>query len=450
MFKGSLPSKAIQVIGNIVKDWDCDRIIVGCSGNFTIERSISKLVKCPITSNDVTIYSSYLGKYLAGESLDDLKIREDYKGYCGYFEKYMNSDTEKIATLILATDVCEYDFKNHPYFDRMRKAYEEQFPELHAQLCKKLENIKTNIDSFYFGDVMKLIDHLEGNVGFISFPPFFKGGYEKMWHNISQVFTFQEPEYEVFDPNKHIKIFCDKVSKARHFCIGTERKVEELEKYFIGIVQTHQGKNIYFYSKTEKRVYVNKRAQYSKLLIERIKEDDEITNVEVKKISHEIFDELRAKYLSKGIVPARESSAYGLFNQDGKLFGVFGFSTSITLSNFESMISGPTIYMMTDFAVSPTKIKHLSKLVLMCVLSKEVKMLAEHDANKRCRSIVTNAFTKKPVSMKYRGIFEILNKRELEYDEHGKCKKFNITYGAEMGKWTLEEAYEIWKRKFAK
>ena len=72
MFQGTLPHKAIKIIGNIVKEWDCERIYVGCSGNFTIERSISELVNCKITSNDVTIYSSNIGRYLANNSSKSL------------------------------------------------------------------------------------------------------------------------------------------------------------------------------------------------------------------------------------------------------------------------------------------------------------------------------------------------------------------------------------------
>ena len=56
----------------------------------------------------------------------------------------------------------------------------------------------------------------------------------------------------------------------------------------------------------------------------------------------------------------------------------------------------PTIYLLTDFAISPTKEKHLSKLVLYCALSKEAKFLMENIAGKRIKSIATNAFSNNP------------------------------------------------------
>ena len=165
-------------------------------------------------------------------------------------------------------------------------------------------------------------------------------------------------------------------------------------------------------------------------------------------LSHDQFEELRAFYLSKNVTKtARESIAFGLLTK-GKLFGCFAFSSSPTLVNsFNHMIATPVIYEMTDFAISPTCEKHLSKLVLRCVLSKEAKMLAAKITGKRVRSVVTNAFSKNPVSMKYRGLFDILNRKVIEKNEDGSAKKYNITYGAEAGQWTLQEGLEKWKQK---
>ena len=259
MFQGSLPTKAIKIIGNIVKEWDCKRIYIGCSGNFTIERSISSIINCPITSNDVTIYSSYIGKYFVGEPLKGLKIKDNYQGECIFFKDYMESDADKVATLILAADILPFDGSNLAYSKRMLKGYKEQFSNLHKKLVIKLKDIKVKIDTFYNGDVMNLINEIPDNCGFISFPPFFKGGYEKMWAKLEEVFEYDKPEYIEFNPDLHIKQFCETVKKLDNFVIGTEREVEELKKFYAGIVQTLNGKNIYMYSKTKKKHYVRAR-----------------------------------------------------------------------------------------------------------------------------------------------------------------------------------------------
>ena len=451
MFQGTLPSKAIKIIGNIVKEWNVERVYVGCSGNFTIERSISSLLDCKITSNDVTIYSSYIGKYFAGQSLEALKIKDGYDGQCNFLRDYMKNDTEKVATMILAADILPYAIFKNAYNDRMLRGYKEQYQRMHENLCKKLDGMKTSIDNFYHGDVMNMLDEIPQDCGFISFPPFFKGGYEKMWKNIEDFFEYEEPDYEMFDPNVHIAEFCRKVSRLDNFVIGTEREVDELKDYFSGTLNTGPNKVIYFYSKTSKKHYVKQNARKTNAKpIVRISEEDEISeNIVVAPISLDQFSELRSLYLSVNVTKvATPSASYGLFCNN-KLFGVFAFSNSYMLTGSERL-ERPTVYLLTDFSISPTKEKNLSKLVLYCILSKEVQFLAEKVTGKRAKTVTTNAFSKNPVSMKYRGLFELFSRREIEKDENGKCVKWNLSYGAKMGQWSIKEGYELWRRKSSK
>lgn len=451
MFQGTLPQKAIKIVGNIVKEWNCDRIYVGCSGNFTIERSISDLVSCGITSNDVTIYSSYIGKFLAGESLEGLKIKEEYDGSCMFLKDYMKSDVEKVATLILAGDILNYDGVDNMYCKRMLRGYEEQYKQMHEKLCEKMKTLKSNVDQFYCGDVMDMLSDIGANSGFISFPPFFKGGYEKMWKKVEEFFEFEEPEYEMFDPKVHIKEFCEKVKAVDNFCIITEREVPELEEYFVGKLATKNNKDIFFYSKTKRVHYVKTglKETHGKPIIRLGPEEALGDELVITQLSLDQFNELRALYLSTAVTKvANPSMSFGIFYKD-KLFGVFAFSNSYMLTGSDKL-EKPTIYLMTDFAISPTCEKNLSKLVLYCVLSKEVKLMAEKIMGKRVKTVTTNAFSRNPVSMKYRGIFEQFGRREIEKDEDGKVKKYNLSYGAKMGQWTLKEGYDLWRRKSSK
>ena len=450
MFQGTIPTKTLKIINEVVKEWKVKRIFIGCSGNFTIERAISNVVDCNLISNDVTIYSSYIGKYLAGESLDSLQMKDEYDGDCNFLRDYMSDDVSKIATLILASDVLPYDsmYGSNVYSKRMLRGYKEQFSEMHAKMCKKMEVLKGKVKKFYHGDVMDLLDKIPSNSGFVSFPPFFKGGYEKMWKALEDVFEYTEPKYEMFDPDKHINIFCEKVKKIDNFVIGAERKVEALEEYYIGMSQTNLGKAIYIYGKSSKTHYVaiNEKSTKAKPII-KIGEDDKIQNdIEIREITLDQFEENRALYLSTNVKKvATPSASFGLFSNN-KMFGVFAYANSKMLTA-PNVLERPCVYLLTDFAVSPTNEKHLSKLVLLCILSKEAKILAEKMANKRIMSISTNAFSNNPVSMKYRGIFKQYSRKPLEKDNNGNVTKWNLTYGAKMGQWTLKEAYEKWKRK---
>lgn len=68
---------------------------------------------------------------------------------------------------------------------------------------------------------------------------------------------------------------------------------------------------------------------------------------------------------------------------------------------------------------------------------------------------MTTAFTKRPVSMKYRGLFQLLNKKQLPGVDEGETDMskiyynsgYQLNYGAPMGQWTLAEGLELWKKK---
>lgn len=449
MFQGTLPQPVVRIIGKIVKEWDTKRIYVGCSGNFTIERSISGLISCPITSNDVTIYSSYIGKFFAGESLKNLQIKEEFVGKYRIFNGYMDTDADKIATLIIASDMLSYD-KPGEYFQRMYGAYVEQFPRMHKQLVEKLVKVKTKIDTFYNGDVMELLDQVGPQDGFISFPPFYGGGYEKMWSKLEEVFFYEKPQYEQFDPDKVLHKFCDKIKQMNNYVICTERPVEELSNDLIGCSETAKGKAVYVYGKSTQTHFIEARVKNTNAKpIIKITKDYKLTgDIKIKRINVDQFIENKSMYLSTRVKStANPQSMYALY--DGtRCFGFFGISDSYMLGAPESY-EGPSIYLMSDFAVSPTCEPKLSKLVLYCILSKEVKMLAEHSSGKRINLINTNVFSKNPVSMKYRGLFELAGAKELEKDESGKVTQYNLSYVAKPGKWTLKEGYEQWRQKYS-
>ena len=191
------------------------------------------------------------------------------------------------------------------------------------------------------------------------------------------------------------------------------------------------------------------------LAIPHISPDEDIGDtMTIIPLKSENFHALRSQYMSRYIKPGSETAAFGVL-VDGKLIGVYAFSASPTLSNWDTHIATPTMYLLSDFPVSPSKYKRLAKLVLYAALSKESKLLAERLTNKRIRSLVTTAFTKRQMSMKYRGLFDVLNKKKLAGVDEGETdlskryynEGYQLNYGAIMGKWTLQEGLALWKQK---
>lgn len=457
MFQGSLPGTVQQILGSIVKEWDVKDIYVVCSGNFTIERMLQGCTTARLHSNNVTVYSCLLGRYFSGQPLD-VKIREDYDGPMRFVEKYMTDDAGTISVMLLLSAMGPYlSSKPNPYYDKMIRAYIQQFDELHASTKAKMEKIEPFLASLYEGDGYKLVDEIPEDAGVISYPPFFLGGYEKMFHAIEEIFDWEPPEYELMSKDRIHDIF-EKLLGRKYFMFGTDDYLPEFKEYLTGLSKTtNRGVPLYIYSSaTKSRITLPSQVVQSPLIPRLGLNEDIGDNIELIRLKSEHFRALRSRYMNVHISPGSESAAFGVL-VDKKLVGVFAFSASPALSNWDKHIETPTIYLLSDFPVAPSKYKRLSKLVVYAALSKESKALAESLTNKRVYSLVTTAFAKNPVSMKYRGLLHLLNKSRLEDIEYGETDMskiyynngYKLNYGAPMGEWNLQQGLAMWKKKYS-
>ena len=104
----------------------------------------------------------------------------------------------------------------------------------------------------------------------------------------------------------------------------------------------------------------------------------------------------------------------------------------------------PAIYLMADLAV-PSAEKRLSKLVLLCLLSKEVKTLLDVKRLENHTYVTTTAFSLNPVSMKYRGIFTLHSRKQQKY-----ANGYALNYYAHLGEASLEQQLQRWYKKYKK
>ena len=460
MFYGSIPADVQTIMANIIKCWDCTDIYVGCSGNFTVEKIIAPLKKFSIHSNDVTFYSYCLGKYLSGEYFD-IDLTKDGLKKISWVEKYLKTPLDRLATLMLISGIVRYMDKDNPYYLKMYNTYVKQFDTLHAQTVVKIEKNKTRIKNYFNGDAMQFVKDAPSNVGFVTYPPFKNAGkaYIKDFAKLESLFNFEQPEYTFFDENTLIEYF-NLVAEKSYWMIGTDMKLPEpFTKYLKAMSKTtNRGIIIYLYSNTDKTYYIEPRQETEDLKIPRLMPGDVVgDNIELKLLSNKAFQTLRSEYMNINIRPGAATLAVGVF-VDKKLCGVYAFSASPIQSNWDNHIDTPTIYLLSDFPVEPVDYDRLAKLVLYAALSKESKFIAERITRKRVKSLVTTAFSKNPVSMKYRGLFKILNRKEhnalgedwakdIDPSNAYYAQKYQINYGAKMGEWTLDEGLQLWKKK---
>lgn len=431
MFVGAINQDTRAILYEMAQSWQGKEVYVGCSGNFTVERVLNKAGIMSIHSNDVSLYSCCIGRYLTGQAI---KVEIADKRF-EWLNKYMKDDISIISTILLCSEMFKYIDREEQYHKRMYKAYSDKFEKLHNRTIDRISDTldKLKIKEFYAGDVIDFIRKAPEDIVAISFPPTYKSGYERLYKKIDEVFRWDMPEYEIFDDDSFEEFTKQLISKEQWVTLR-DKRVDDLEKYLCSITKTGmRSKAVYLYSNCDISKLTLARQKIEKITIPRFTEKDIISKsskLSVISITQGQMNLLRSEYLSVGIIPAPAMLNLAVLI-DGKIIGAIAFQ--------RSRFTARDAYMMTDFAIRPTKYKRLSKLILASAISKEVKILIEQSIGERIEVISTTAFTDKPVSMKYRGIFDLYSRKEGM-----------LNYTAPAGQWTLQEGLDWWLKKHAK
>lgn len=122
-----------------------------------------------------------------------------------------------------------------------------------------------------------------------------------------------------------------------------------------------------------------------------------------------------------------EGGDFGLlFGLNGKVFGFASFNKRLHTSSEDLLL------LSADFVID-SEIKRLSKLVLYLLMSNEVQDIISHKLLYVYEGFQTAVYTDKPVSMKYRGAFELLRR-----------DKGKLVYVGKFNGLSLKENYERW------
>ena len=132
------------------------------------------------------------------------------------------------------------------------------------------------------------------------------------------------------------------------------------------------------------------------------------------KVSPGYLKQLQRKYVKK--VDAVSASTYPfVVMYDKYTLGGFGF----TLPQHK----GYDLFQLTDFCTN-NAISKLSKFILYCIQTKEVQLILSRSMHKLMEKVISCAYTHKPVSMKYRGVY-------TKVKEH--CTSSYLAYSGQLG-----------------
>ncbi len=437
MFQGSVPALLRGVIHEAIRGWGQPAVYVGCSGNFTIERTLWDVgVRCH--SCDVSLYSCALGALFSGIE-QPIRVKAEHAAEWGWLEPYLSTgQRERCAVLMLSTTMLTGLGRDNAYYKRQRQAYREQWDRLFSQTVERLGKVPIQLASFAAEDVMSWLERVPADAGIVSFPPFWAAGYERLYKPLDAVFEWDErPDYQVLDEER-VERFLGAVTQREQWLLLLPEERKDLASRLRGKVQqTERGKAVFVYASHApvRRIGPHQTITHTRLPI--LSGASVGEKASIVSLSAGEFNELRAMYLNPGIAPGSVLQAYGLL-MDGVLVGAWAIARADATRAIAVGDLSPYVYLMSDFPVGDGSVPRLSSLVLRAALSRESQLLAERSLHSRVRGLVTTAFSKRPVSMKYRGLFRLLSRKE-------EAGSFVLNYGARLGQWGLEEGVKTWK-----
>jgi len=375
-------------------------IFVCCSGSFRVDRALkTKYPDKVVRGNDVSMVSCAVGALLTGRAFD---IK--FKGRLAFMEDAGLADFDtRVAAVIVALGLGQFSSDNayaRGHFDHGQRNFAALLAKAREKVALLASGVK--LDDFFAGDfrvhAQRAIDTGAGLAGFM---PTYKGGYERLYRFIDENVVWDRPTFETWDP-KDLPDWLAGVARAGvPYMVITDQALQGFRastEY-----RSTTNKPIYGYigeGKSSFRRNLNRGASFAYQKVDPYSLGP-MTDVQLVPASSAAMNFLRNAYLAKGIAHCTGTVNY-LVMLDGKLAGGFIYTR-------DKWDASHCIYLLSDFCIVHER--RMAKLVAMLATSFETVDAWGKRFVSRPTLLCTTAFTDQPVSMKYRGIYELTSRK---------------------------------------
>lgn len=427
MFTGSVCGQVRDWFRDNAKLFDGRIVKSGCCGNFTVETVLSQYSKPEkLVSSDISLYTSAAGAYYTDSSVGNILIADDFR----WIEPYCKDVLGLTASIVVMLNASQYAGCKTAYHKRIFEAYKEDFGKCWEKACEKLKKRKEmlKVNEYQAKDVAVFVEECTENDVFLSFMPTYAGGYERLYKFIDYVFLWKDrPSYEMMTLDGKNALL-GKIAGRMDYVHIDDVRHDELNP--VAAIEGGHGRPVYIHTnmigaKTD--VYSRDKTKRRKPNIPLLAVNQELSErpvLSLVKLASEEFAWVRDQFLKKSIIPAEPSWKFGVC-LDRILVGLIVFSRGK---------DGQSYYMTCDLALPSARYNRLSKLVITVANSKEMLRVLRQQTGQFWDTFSTTAFTDKPVSMKYRGILDLLGRN---------TKEGKLNYGGNY-KFTFTEAVEKW------
>jgi len=452
-FIGAIPTDIRRMVANYAGKVKHPVVVVG-AGNFTIPAVLrSAGYKGNITACDITLYTTAVGAYLTDIEVgiaENPDCPETLKGLlrCG-------SPLETAASIALVYDLKQIWKEKNPFQKRSMDQYRAQWDVLVKKTMEKMAEYKKHLGKIDYRPQCgyALLKELSGqDLTIFSYPPIYKGDYERLDRLLTAVATWTPPDYTPLLDND--TRFYDLVKGFPAYLVVLYKDLPEVHD-IIGkpasmvFSKGRGGNNLSIVARGFEKKYLIRHEIPSKTVGPYLDPDYEITGKETVSYlrittdqsirMNELFASTRISSFSGGV---RLSVAFTL---DGKVFGKADFCPSTFQWKLPEIRGRRSmVYVMSDLVI-PHHTRKLTKLILLSLLSADIRQLLNRVLLEKYTYATTTAFSVHPASMKYRGVFKLHKRLD---NENG--TGYRLNYYAPFKEYPLVDALKIWKKRYGK
>ena len=198
-FLGVVHSDARKVLASLIPQLP-KRVHIICSGNFTNETTLRQNgYQGEITGCDVSLFTSAIGAYLAGQDLE-IELSASASPEFALLQPYMATPAGRAACVAVSFDLMKFLPRRNQFQRRMFQASMNRLPQLIESTIKKLEAKRETIQLARFHSQDGWVRAHEIPAGDDDLvcvsPPTYAGDYRKMYAALEQTFHWNPPQYK--------------------------------------------------------------------------------------------------------------------------------------------------------------------------------------------------------------------------------------------------------------
>ncbi|XWN29729.1 MAG: hypothetical protein ROR55_19825 [Devosia sp.] len=447
VFLGALPPVAMMQILRVIDFSTWKKAYVACSGTFTFERAIGQVYPgLEFHGNDVSLLSGALAGLALGEA-----VPFHFKGRLAHWEEWLEGRPyiDRVGAMILGLYLGRQYGGQSEYAQRHFRHYEADWDTRVQAAAESAATLARDIPikSYFAGDLREhLRKGIEADAGVIISAPFNEGWFEKWFRFITENIEWDPPSYDMWSPDMfpalleeidasgapYVAVYRDLIDGRTPTCIC---KIGMKPTYFV-------------YAREERGSLVNKASntggkpfRFTPVDIDKIHAGSQ---VEVVLTKAAYADYIKGLYLQETIAFTSAPLNFLVYIDD-MLAGILSFSGP----KFASKEWGSEyLYLLSDTCT--TRYGRVAKLIAMLARCEAIARVAGRKLVKRgvAKGILTTVRSNRPASMKYRGPYKSMARREAgPGDPPG--GKYIINYGADVRDQTPQDVFDEWfKRHF--